>query len=82
MVAMYLNDLINMNPEGRYHLTNDDQLMVPRTRCKTFGDRAFSKSEPVLWNSLPARISQITNIERFKVIRFYCKIDTTILFNL
>ena len=66
MAPLYLNDLINVKPEGRYHLRNDDLLMVPRTRCKTFGDRAFSKSGPVLWNSLPARIRQITNIERFK----------------
>ena len=65
IAPLYLNDLINVKPEGRYHLRNDDQLMALRTRCETFGDRAFSKSGPVLWNSLPARIRQITNIERF-----------------
>ena len=66
MAPSYLKELINKKPEGLYHLRNQEQLIVPRTRCKTFGDRAFSKSGPTLWNSLPESIKKITNLEKFK----------------
>ena len=29
------------------------RLTVPRTKLKTYGDRAFSVQVPVLWNNLP-----------------------------
>lgn len=66
LAPSYLEDLIRVKPEGRYHLRNKDQLLVPKTKCKTFGDRAFFKSGPVLWNSLPDNIRQISNIQKFK----------------
>ena len=54
LAPSYLENRIRVKPEGRYHLRNKDQLLVPKTKCKVFGDRAFFKSGPVLWNSLPA----------------------------
>ena len=36
-----------MATEGRYHLRNKDQLLVPKTKYKTFGERDFFKSGPV-----------------------------------
>lgn len=41
-------------------------LSVPKTKRKTFGDRAFFKFGPVLWNSLPDNIRQLTNTQTFK----------------
>ena len=35
---------------------DDDLLEVPRTRCKTFGDRIFGAMAPRLWNSIPAKL--------------------------
>ena len=66
LAPSFLENLIRVKPEGRYHLRNKDQLLVPKTKCKTFGDRAFFKFGPVLWNSLPNNIRQITNIQKFK----------------
>ena len=63
LVPSYLENLIRVKPEGRYHLGSKDQLLV---KCKTFGDRAFFTSGPVLWNSCPDNIRQMTNIENFK----------------
>ena len=51
LAPSYLENLIRVKPEGRYHLRNKDQLLVPKTKCKMFGDRAFFKSGPVLWNN-------------------------------
>ena len=45
---------------------DSEQLVVPKTRCKTFGDRAFSKAGPVLWNSLPEKIKKINLKDKFK----------------
>lgn len=66
LAPSYLENVIRVKSEGRYHLRNKDQLFVPRTKCKKFEHRAFFKSEPVLWNSLPDNLRQITNIQKFK----------------
>ena len=62
----YLENPIRVRPEERYHLRNKYQLLVPKTKCKTFGDKAFFKSGPVMWNSGAHKIRQITNIQKFK----------------
>ena len=49
LTPSYLENLIRMKPEGRYHLRYKDQLLVPKTKCKTFEDRAFFTLGPVLW---------------------------------
>ena len=66
LAPIYLKELIHVKPEGHYRLRKSEQLLVPITKCKTFGDRAFSKSGPVLWNSLPKHLTEITDIENFK----------------
>ena len=62
----YLENPIRVKPEGCYHLRNKDRLLVPKTKYKTSGDKAFFKSVPVLWNSLADNIRQLTNIHKFK----------------
>jgi hypothetical protein len=32
---------------------------------KTFGDRAFAKADPFLWNELPADIREVSTVETF-----------------
>ena len=53
---------------GTYRLRSSGQklLVVPRTTRKTFGDRAFSKAGPVVWNSLPLNIRETSNVSTFK----------------
>uniref|UniRef100_A0A1A7YV64 Reverse transcriptase domain-containing protein n=1 Tax=Iconisemion striatum TaxID=60296 RepID=A0A1A7YV64_9TELE len=50
---------------SRVHL-EQGLLVVPRTRCRTRGDRAFSVLAPSLWNQLPLSIRLTTSLPVFK----------------
>ena len=41
-------------------------LSVPRTRYKSFGDRAFSTAAPKLWNKLPLKLRNCNTISDFR----------------
>jgi len=41
-------------------------LTVPRTNLKSYGDRAFSRAGPKLWNALPDGIRSCQSVEAFK----------------
>ena len=64
----YITDLLHIKPPGRYAMRSDDQhlLLVPRTKCKTFGDRAFAVAGPRVWNSLPLTVRNSVNVDTFK----------------
>ncbi len=50
----YISDLISLHQSYRSLRSNDQlHLMVPRSRLKCKGDRAFSVAAPRLWNDLP-----------------------------
>ena len=50
----YLRDLLHTKNTSRTLRSNGSNLLViPRTKHKTFADRAFSVSAPTLWNQLP-----------------------------
>jgi len=68
LAPAYLEHLIEEKPPSRYHLRSDDKflLAVPKTKCKTFGDRAFSKTGPDLWNHLPFNLRKTTDLQKFK----------------
>ena len=40
--------------------------VVPKTKCKTFGDRAFYKAGPDLWNHLPLSLRNTNDLQKFK----------------
>ncbi len=67
LAASYLCDLIDKNL-STYSLRNyDDFLLVePRTKLKTYSNRAFSKGAPFLWNPLPIDICRSPNVASFK----------------
>ncbi|CAH3145584.1 unnamed protein product [Porites lobata] len=44
----------------------DSIFMVPRSRLKTYGDRAFSIAGPKLWNDLPLEIRKCASVATFK----------------
>ena len=57
------------------HYTNGPRLLcsssqnflaVPRTRLKTYGDRAFSTAAPRLWNQLPPELRSVTSVDQFR----------------
>ena len=64
----YISGLLKAKPVGRYNLRSDgqDMLVVPKTMRKTFGDRAFAKAGPSLWNELPVGIRRASSVETFK----------------
>ena len=41
-------------------------LVVPRSRCKKWGDRAFAVAGPKLWNALPLELRSIMDLPLFK----------------
>ena len=66
MAPAYLAELIRPYVAGRRLRSSDTYLLcVPHTR-HSWGDRAFSKAAPVLWNSLPIRIKSAPSLTLFK----------------
>ena len=69
LVPKYLCDKIQCKPDGRpgLHSSNEFQaLVVPRTKHKTFEDRACSICGPKLWNKLPTSVKSALDFDKFK----------------
>ena len=63
----YLKELlIPCVPSRSLRSTNSNCLVVPRTRLKTYGDRAFRVIGPKLWNQLPNHIKNSSSVSAFK----------------
>ena len=64
----YICDLIREKASIRSSLRSNDLtlLEVPRTKCKTFGNRAFAFAGPSKWNKLPLAIRTAKNLNTFK----------------
>ena len=69
LAPQYLSELIKLETNSSSMTTrntNTNRLDPPKTRTKTFGDRAFASAAPALWNSLPQKVRFIDKIEQFK----------------
>ena len=53
-------------PSRSLQSSNDLLLVVPKTRLKTYGDRAFRAVAPRLWNDLPLSLRQSPSTNSFK----------------
>lgn len=65
----YLKELLSPNVQGAYRLRRDNAISLKRTSFKTlksYGDRAFAVSAPLLWNNLPQSIRTTDNYDTFK----------------
>ena len=52
---------------GSIHLMNFKLLLaVLKTKCKSFGNRAFNKASHLLWNSLPNSIRHLTDLQKIQ----------------
>ena len=59
MAPVYLSSLLEIK--------NDTNLTLVRPRCfSTYGDRAFSRCGPALWNALPLTVRQCPTLDNFK----------------
>ena len=69
MAPIYISELLIPKPScERWTLRSDDQglLHIPKTNCKTLGDRSFAYAAPQLWNSLPLNVRNCDRISVFK----------------
>ena len=63
----YISDLIHKYHPSRTLRSQDRLLLaVPYTSTATYGDRAFAKIAPTLWNGLPIHIRKSENVSVFK----------------
>ena len=63
----YLTDLlIQHTPHRVLRSSGNSLLTVPRTRLKNYGDKAFAKAAPELWNNLPIDIRSCNSVNSFK----------------
>lgn len=63
----YLSELLIRQPTLRITRSIDTgRLVVPLTKLKSFGDRAFSCYGPKAWNSLPVDIRTAPDMTSFK----------------
>jgi hypothetical protein len=58
LAPKYIRDMLTYKQSNNYSLRSDELglLHVPNTRRKSFGDRAFLKAGPTLWNLVPCEI--------------------------
>ena len=63
----YLEELlIPFKSDRSLRSSSQNLLAIPKTRCKTLGDRSFAHAAPVLWNSLPLFIRCLQDVQIFK----------------
>lgn len=68
LAPAYLSDLLTLHqPTRTLRSANLDLLVVPRSKLKNRGDRAFSIGAPRLWNNLPPEIRTAPTLSIFKV---------------
>lgn len=62
----YICELVQQHEPGRALRSADSQLLrVPRTR-HSWGDRAFCRAGPTIWNRLPLHIRTVPSLAAFK----------------
>ena len=63
----YLKELlIPYVPSRSLRSSSTNQLTIPKTALKRYGDRAFSVAGPVLWNSLLVTVKDCQSVASFK----------------
>ena len=64
----YLKCLLVKNEQQAYCTRRSVKfnLVVPKTKKKTFADRSFSVQGPILWNELPLNLKNCNNLNIFK----------------
>ena len=60
--------LLSLKDNTKLTRSSEKELFyVPRTRLKTYGDRAYVNVAPRLWNNLPSHITQSSSVPEFNV---------------
>ena len=63
----YISDLLETyKPTRSLRSWSRNLLVIPRSKLKSYGDRAFSVCAPKLWNGIPEIIKCSVNLNTFK----------------
>ena len=63
----YISDLLETyKPTRSLRSSSRNLLTIPRSKLKSYGDRAFSVCAPKLWNDIPEIIKCCANLKTFK----------------
>ena len=63
----YISDLLETyKPTRSLRSSSRNLLVIPRSKLKSYGDRAFSVSAPKLWNDIPETIKCSVDLNAFK----------------
>ena len=66
-ISVYGSSILSHRTCSRSLRSTDQKLLaVPKSRLKTYGDRAFSVAAPKLWNELPLDLRSLDTINLFK----------------
>ena len=67
MAPGYLEELLRVyDPDRVLKSVGTKKLVQPKSKTKTWGDRAFSVAGPKLWNSLPVKMRTMDDLDEFK----------------
>ena len=67
LAPSYITDLVHKHTPARNLRSSSQHLLsVQPSKSHTYGNRSFSASAPLLWNSLPLEIRTIPSFELFK----------------
>ena len=67
-MAWHQFTFLNIQVTRLLHSSSQNFLAVPRSRLKTYGDRAFSIVVPKLWNQLPPEFRGVTAKHTYKIL--------------
>ena len=63
----YISELLHYKDAPRVlRSSNKDLLHIPKCKLKSYGERAFSRSAPQLWNNLPVELRKSPTLDKFK----------------
>ena len=67
LAPIYLSELLRYSNSPRLlRSSSQNFLVMPRSRLKTYGDRAFPVVAPQLWNQLPPELRGVTSVDQFR----------------
>ena len=68
LAPTYLSELLHYHYSPRLlRSSSQNPSAVPKSRLKTYGDRAFSVVALRLWNQLPLELRSVTSVDQFKM---------------
>ena len=63
----YISDLLETyKPTRSIRSSSRNLVVIPRSKLKSYGDRAFSVSAPKLWHGIPETIKCSVDLNAFK----------------